>query len=74
MGDLTDTCLAVIFLLCKLWGFELGDKVHFGYCAHVLIYVAAVGLPICYVVIVGLASLAVGWYFYVLFHVVFVHL
>ena len=38
-------------------------------------YVAAVGLPMCYmyVVIVGLASVAVGWYFYVLFHVVFVH-
>ena len=36
-------------------------------------YVATVGLPMCYVVIVGLASVAVGWYFYVLFHVVFVH-
>ena len=39
-------------LLCKLWGFELGDNVHFGYCAPVLIYVVAVGLPMCYVVIV----------------------
>ena len=42
------TCLAVISflqLLCKRWGFELGDNVHFGYCAHVLLYVAPVGLP-----------------------------
>ena len=71
LGDLSEsgiTCLAVISflqLLCKLWGFELGDNVHFGYCAH--IYVAAVGLPMCYVV-----PSSVGWYFYVLFHVVFV--
>ena len=36
-------------------------------------YVAPVSLPMCYVVIVGLASVAVGWYFYVPFHVVFVH-
>ena len=56
-------CLAVIYflqLLYKLWGFELGDNVHFWIPAHVLIYVATVGLPMCYVVIVGLASLAVA--------------
>ena len=40
--------------MCKLCGFELEDNVHFGYCAHVLIDVAAVGLPMCYVVIVWL--------------------
>ena len=73
-------------LLCKLWGFELGDNVHFGYCAPVLIYVAAVGLRTCiYVHAPRRASIAgshvlcgdcmaVGWYFYVVFHVVFVHL
>ena len=41
LGDLSESliaCLAVISflqLLCKLWGFELGDKSTSGYCAHV---------------------------------------
>ena len=40
---------------------------------HMYLYTGVpLGLLMCYVVIVGLALLAVEWYFYVLFHVVFV--